>query len=101
MMWSPDKGGTHNSQRGERTMTTLNTPAAAMIKMHGRKTRDLINDFILTGIMIDTQKKNVDPNMFTVRGWLMDEIERRNPEAFEKWIDSDKDDDGLLEYFHC
>ena len=31
----------------------------------------------------------------------MDEIERRNPEAFEKWLDSDKDDIALLEYFHC
>ena len=23
----------------------------------------------------------------TVRGWLMDELERRNPKAFEKWLD--------------
>jgi hypothetical protein len=26
-----------------------------------------------------------------VRGWIMDELERRNPVAFEKWIDSCED----------
>jgi len=82
-------------------MTTIKTPEAALLKLRGRKTRDLINDLILTGKMIDTLKKDVDNNIFTVRGWLMDEIERRNPEAYDAWIESDTDDDGLLEFFHC
>lgn len=30
-----------------------------------------------------------DPNIPTVRGWLMDELEKRDPEAFEAWTDSD------------
>lgn len=30
---------------------------------------------------------NSDHNIPAVRGWLMDEIERRFPEAFEKWLD--------------
>ena len=83
-------------------MVSINTPAVAQLKLKARKTKDLINDLILSGIMYDSEK-NVENrmNLATVRGWLMDEIERRNPEAFEKWIDSDKDDDGLLEYFHC
>lgn len=29
-----------------------------------------------------------DENISIVRGWLMDELEKRNPEAFEKWIDA-------------
>ena len=84
--------------------TTTAIPQAAVIKMRGRKTRDLIRDFVLTGVMMDTAHKTgkpYDPNLTTVRGWLMDEIERRNPEAYEAWLDSDKDDDGLYEFFHC
>lgn len=30
---------------------------------------------------------NSDHNIPAVRGWLMDEIKRRFPEAFEKWLD--------------
>lgn len=82
-------------------MTTINTPEVALLKLRTRKTKDLINDLILTGKMIDTLKKNVDSGIFTVRGWLMDEIERRNPEAYDAWIESDTDDDGLLAFFHC
>lgn len=82
-------------------MTTIKTPETALLKLRARKTKDLITDLILAGKMIDTLKKAVDPNMFTVRGWIMDELERRNPEAYEAWIDSDADDDGLLAYFHC
>ena len=34
----------------------------------------------------------------TVRGWLMDEIERRFPEAFDKWLDGDAEDETLRSY---
>ena len=30
-----------------------------------------------------------DENIPTVRGWLMDEIEKRNPDGFDKWLDSE------------
>lgn len=33
-----------------------------------------------------------------VRGWIMDEIERRVPEAFNKWID-DMAEDSELKYY--
>lgn len=82
-------------------MTTTNTPKEALAKMSGRATTDLIRDVILTGKMIDSLKKKVDPNMFTVRGWLLDEIERRDPEGYDAWIDSDLDDDGLLKFIRC
>lgn len=82
-------------------MTTINTPKAALDKLGARATKDLIRDVITTSWMIDTLKKAVDPNIFTVRGWLLDEIERRDPEGYDAWIDSDADDDGLYQYIHC
>jgi hypothetical protein len=35
-----------------------------------------------------TDSRN-DAEIPTVRGWMMDEMERRNPEAFAAWIDGD------------
>ena len=31
-----------------------------------------------------------------VRGWIMDELEKRNPEVFEKWLDLDYPDNESL-----
>jgi len=42
----------------------------------------LIESFELT----DTRN---DKEVPTVRGWMMDEMERRNPEAFESWLNGD------------
>ena len=28
------------------------------------------------------------PETSIVRGWYMDELEKRNPEAFDKWLDT-------------
>ena len=33
-----------------------------------------------------TETRN-DKDVYTVRGWLMDELEKRNPEAYERWLD--------------
>lgn len=47
-----------------------------------RSTRKLIDDFEAT--------ENIqDPNIYMVREWLMDELEHRNPAAFDAWIESD------------
>lgn len=32
---------------------------------------------------------NHAPEIPTVRGWMMDEMERRNPDAFEAWLSGD------------
>lgn len=40
-----------------------------------------------------------DPEIPTVRGWLMDELESRNPEAFNAWIDQDEPYDEDLRKF--
>lgn len=36
------------------------------------------------------------PQVPTVRGWLMDEIERRNPDGFDAWLDQDAPEDQDL-----
>lgn len=38
------------------------------------------------------------PEIYTVRGWLMDEFESRNPEGFNEWLDGDAEDDTLRDY---
>lgn len=39
-----------------------------------------------------------DPYIYTVRGWLMDEIEKRWPDEFDRWLDSEADDFDLRKY---
>lgn len=39
------------------------------------------------------------PELAIVRGWLMDEIERRNPEGFDAWLDQDTPEDADLRRF--
>ena len=41
---------------------------------------------------------NSDHNIPAVRGWLMDEIERRFPEAFEKWLGGDAEGGTLRKF---
>ena len=57
-----------------------------------RQTADLIRDFILTGAI-----KN--QNIYTVRGWIRDELEKRDKAAYEKWLDESCEDRALLKYF--
>ena len=37
-----------------------------------------------------------NPDAPTIRGWLMDEIEKRFPEAFDRWLDQDVPEDNEL-----
>ena len=46
-----------------------------------RSTENLVKDFEAT-------ETNTDPDIYIVRGWLMDELEARDSKAFEAWIDS-------------
>lgn len=80
-------------------MTTTTIPAKAAAVIQSMAARQLIDTFILTGRQIDAGAH--DSNLYTVRGWLMDELERRDPDAFDAWVDSDEDDAGLLNYFTC
>lgn len=37
-----------------------------------------------------------EPEIPLIRGWLMDEIERREPERFETWLELDEPNDNDL-----
>ena len=73
-------------------MTTPNVPEKVKCLLASRTTEQLCDDFILEGILFDncSPKKNAEKwnHLVTVRGWLLDEIERRNPEGFDRWVDS-------------
>jgi len=69
------------------------TEKAAVI-LKKRTTCELIEDFVFTN-KIDS------PNVFTVRGWIMDELEHRNPEAFTAWLDFNGTDSSLHYFFNC
>lgn len=70
-------------------MTKAEEIARKMIA--GLSTKKLIEQWELT-------TNNDDESIYTVRGWLMDEIESRHPEAFEKWLDEDAEDENLRKY---
>ena len=72
------------------TAETITRKARAIIK--ARTTDQLIHDFILTGTMHDA-------NIPTVRGWIMDELEVRDPDAFAAWMDKDDATDSDLFLF--
>lgn len=65
-----------------------------------KKAREIISNQTLDQLLTQWELTSVinDENIPTVRGWLMDELEKRNPEAFDKWLDSYTDDDKLRDY---
>ena len=76
-----------NTLKGGYKMTKAEKMARNMIsKLSMNK---LLDQWELTAI-------TKDENIYIVRGWLMDEFEKRNAEAFEKWIDSENCDDFEL-----
>jgi hypothetical protein len=65
-----------------------------------KKARELISKQSLESLLEQWELTSIinDENIPTVRGWLMDEFEKRNPEAFNKWMDSYTEDDKLRDY---
>ena len=57
-------------------------------------TAQIIEQFVMTGNMEYT------PELPTVRGWYMDELEARDPEAFNAWLDMDAPEDEDLYKFY-
>ena len=51
----------------------------------------MVNDFEAT-------TDNNDPSIYEVREWLMKEIERRNPEGYNKWLDDFREDSELRNF---
>ena len=70
--------------------TTIKAPAI----LKKRTTKQLVEDFILTDSM------KMTPELPIVRGWIMDELESRDPEAFNAWMDDEEcTDESLRKYF--
>lgn len=46
--------------------------------------------------LFEATSKIADPMISTVRGWLMDAIEEKNPEGFDAWLDSELASDEAL-----
>lgn len=63
--------------------TTAESKARAIVA--ARTTKQLILDFEIT------EQLPMTPELPTVRGWIMDELEARNPEAYWLWIDSNEE----------
>lgn len=42
-----------------------------------------------------------DLNTPTLRGWFMDELEKRFPDQFDKWLDSDCIDEDLRKFIYA
>lgn len=62
-----------------------------MNSLEKMSTEKLVELFCLTTNMYD---KNIP----TVRGWILDEIEKRNPEGFYRWLDGTAEDEDLKKY---
>lgn len=69
-------------------MNDQDNPKLDLVKVHeliqSRTTYELIADFDATDDMPPT------PELPIVRGWLMDELEKRNPVAFSCWLESNE-----------
>lgn len=53
------------------------------------KARYMISKLTLEELIAEFEMTETitDEDIYTVRGWMMDELECRNPEAFEAWLD--------------
>ena len=49
-----------------------------------------LENLIIAWEVID--KREITAGVISTRGWIMDELESRNKESFDKWIDSDNGD---------
>lgn len=72
-------------------MTTAEKNARA--RLADRTTEQLVMDWELTEALPMT------PELPIVRGWIMDEFQRRNPEAYDAWSDDDDLDVSPRKYF--
>lgn len=70
---------------------------AKQIKEKAMKTLRNMKTEKLLELWEETENNN-DENIPTVRGWLMEVIEERNAEAFEKWLEEDAEDRNLRKY---
>ena len=61
--------------------TTSKSEEIARRAVASLTTEEIVKQFELTEL-------SNAPEISIVRGWYMDELEKRNPAAFDKWIDA-------------
>lgn len=66
-----------------------------------KQARELLSNATLADLLEEWElTSNIrTPEIAMVRGWLMDELESRNPEAFNAWLDQDEPEDTDLKWF--
>lgn len=69
---------------------TKNAEKNARAMLNRLSVEQLIKEFDMTEVM------PISLELSMVRGWIMDELEKRNPEAFDKWLDLDYPDNKSL-----
>ena len=75
-------------------MNIISTAQEMSEKLKEMTTSQLIEEFIMTG-------KNSGSTP-TIRVWIVYELERRDPDAFRAWLDSEDyaDDENVKKYFN-
>lgn len=75
-------------------MDIISTAQKMSEKLKEMTTSQLIEEFIKTG-----KNSGTTP---TIRAWIVYELERRDPEAFRAWLDSEDyaDDESVKKYFN-
>lgn len=74
---------------------TKNAEKNARTMLSRLSTEQLIKEFDMTEAI------PISLELSMVRGWIMDELEKRNPEAFDKWLDLDyPDNESLKKYYY-
>ena len=63
-----------------------------------RKTKDLLAKQTTEQLLAQWELTSIcnDENIPRVRGWLMEELKRRNPKGFNEWLESDLAEDSEL-----
>lgn len=62
------------------------------------KAKEMISKLSLEELLTQWELTSVinDKDIPTVRGWLMDELEKRNPEGFNTWLENESAEDSEL-----
>ena len=71
-----------------------NAEKNARARLAARTTVQLLTDWDLTEVLPMT------PELPVVRGWIMDELKRRDKAAFDAWSDDDDSESSPRTYFH-
>lgn len=68
-----------------------------------QRARNLIGSLATSQLLdqCETTTTMTDPNTPTLRGWFMDELEKRFPDQFDKWLDSDCRDEELRSFIYA